>query len=412
MLKLNNSLLNFLVFFFPPVLFLRSAALNLYIVFLGLIFVYYFFTKIQSYDKKFKNIIYSFFIFYSYIIFISFFSIDQIAAFKSSVSQIRFFLFFLFFSTIIKLDENFFNKLIFFYKFILTLVSSDLIFQALSSDGENIIGIKSGGNNPQRFSGFFGDELIFGTFVFFLGIPVISQILSKFNTSTLIAKFLNFFFVIILSLAIILTGDRLTTIFYSLAITLIVCFIFDYKKIIYFFLLLVTFLFLVFLFNSNAQKRYLSTIAEIKNYNEFGYFRLFSSSFNIWQDNKLFGVGLKNYRVICNTNTKDQFTELPTLCSTHPHNNWLELLVETGIIGTTLFVTFIIKISLYLFSSKSIFNKKNNSYAGYAIGLLATLLFFLWPIKSSGSMFSTFFMSYVWFNLGLLFSLIKLKNAN
>jgi hypothetical protein len=287
-----------------------------------------------------------------------------------------------------------------------------LIFQALSSDGENIIGIISGGNNPQRFSGFFGDELIFGTFVFFLGIPVISQILSKFNTGTLIAKFLNFFFVIILSLAIILTGDRLTTIFYSLAITLIVCFIFDYKKIIYFFLLLVTFLFLVFLFNSNAQKRYLSTIAEIKNYNEFGYFRLFSSSFNIWQDNKLFGVGLKNYRVICNTNTKDQFTELPTLCSTHPHNNWLELLVETGIIGTTLFVTFIIKISLYLFSSKSIFNKKNNSYAGYAIGLLATLLFFLWPIKSSGSMFSTFFMSYVWFNLGLLFSLIKLKNAN
>lgn len=412
MLKLNNFLLNFLVFFFPPVLFLRSAALNLYIVFLGLIFVYYFFTKIQSYDKKFKNIIYSFFIFYSYIICISFFSIDQTAAFKSSISQIRFFLFFLFFSTIIKLDENFFNKLIFFYKLFLLFFSFDLIFQALSSDGLNTIGIKSGGNSPERFSSFFGDELIFGTFIFFLGIPVISQILSKFNTGTLITKLLNFFFLIILSLAIILTGDRLATIFFSLAITLIVCFIFDYKKIIYFLLFLLTFLFFVFLFNSNVQKRYLSTITEIKNYNEFGYFRLFSSSFNIWQDNKLFGVGLKNYRVICNTNTKDKFTELPILCSTHPHNNWLELLVETGIIGTILFVTFIIKISIYLFSSKSIFNKKNNSYAGYAIGLLVTLLFFLWPIKSSGSMFSTYFMSYVWFNLGLLFSLIKLKNAN
>jgi O-antigen ligase len=412
MLKLNNSKINLLLFFFPLALVLRSTVLNLYIVFLGLIFVYYFFTKIQSYDKKFKNIIYSFFIFYTYIICISFFSVDQTSAFKSSISQIRFFLFFLFFSTIVKLDENFFNKLILFYKFILIFFSIDLIFQALSSDGANIIGIKSGGNNPLRFSSFFGDELIFGTFIFFLGIPIISQILLKFNTGTLITKLLNFFFIFILSLAIVLTGDRLTTIFYSLAIILIVFFIFDYKKIIYFLIFLLTFLFFIFLFNSNAQKRYLSTITEIKNYNEFGYFRLFSSSFNIWQDNKLFGVGLKNYRVICNTNTKDQFTELPTLCSTHPHNNWLELLVETGIIGTALFIAFIINVALYLFSSKSIFTKKNNRYAGYALGLLATLLFFLWPIKSSGSMFTTFFMSYVWFNLGLLFSLLKFKNAN
>jgi O-antigen ligase len=412
MLKLNNSLLNFSLFFFPLVLFLRSAALNLYIVFLGLIFVYYFFTKFQSYDKKFKNIIYSFFIFYSYIICISFFSIDQTAAFKSSISQIRFFLFFLFFSTIIKLDENFFNKLILFYKFILTFFSSDLIFQALSSDGANIIGIKSGGNDPQRFSSFFGDELIFGTFIFFLGIPVISQILSKFNTSDQKTKFLNFFFIIILSLAIILTGDRLTTIFYFSAIVLISFVIFDYKKFLLLFLFLLSFFCFLFLTNSVVQKRYLQTITEIKNYKEFGYFRLFSSSFNIWQDNKLFGVGLKNYRIICNTNTKDQFTELPTLCSTHPHHNWLELLVETGIVGAVLFIAFTINIVLYLFSSKSIFSKKNNSYAGYALGLLVTLLFFLWPIKSSGSMFTTFFMSYVWFNLGLLFSLIKIKNAN
>jgi O-antigen ligase len=410
MLKSNNTKLNFLLFLFPAALLLRSATLNLYIVFLGSIFVYYSFKKIQSYDKKFKNIIYSFFVFYFYIIFISFFSVDQAAAFKSSVSQIRFFLFFLFFIMIIKLDESFFNKLIFFFKLILIIFSSDLIYQVWN-DGRNIIGVVPGGNDPRRFSSFFGDEIIAGTYLFFLAVPIISDILYKFNSNNFITKFVNFFFIIIVSSAITLTGDRLATIFYFFLIIIATFFFFNYKKIISFVLVLFTFLFFIFIFNSDVQNRYKETISEIKNPKQFGYFRLFSSSFNIWQNNKIFGVGLKNYRITCNVNTKDQFTDLPTLCSTHPHHNWLELLVETGIVGTILFLVFIMNIVKYVYSRKFIFNKKNNIYAGYAIGLLMTLVFFLWPIKSSGSMFSTFFMSYIWFNLGLLFSLLKVKNA-
>jgi O-antigen ligase len=412
MLKSNNININFLLYLFPVVLLLRSATLNLYIIFLGLIFVYYFFKKIQFYDKKFKNIVYSFFVFYFYIILISFFSVDQVAAFKASISQIRFFFFFLFFFVIIKIEKSFFNKLIFFFKFILIIFSLDLVYQALNHDYKNIIGIASGGNDPRRFSGFFGDELVAGTYIFFLAVPIISDILFKFSSNDFITKFVNVFFVIIVSSAITLTGDRLATIFYFLLITLVAFFIFNYKKIISFVLVLFTFLFFIFTFNTGIQERYKETIGEIKNYKQFGYFRLFSSSFNIWQNNKVFGVGLKNYRVTCNINTKDQFTDQSTLCSSHPHQNWLELLVETGIVGTILFLVFIINIAKYVYSRKSIFNKKNNIYAGYAIGLLMTLVFFLWPIKSSGSMFTTFFMSFVWFNLALLFSLLKHKNAS
>jgi O-antigen ligase len=410
MLKSNNTKLNFLLFLFPAALLLRSATLNLYIVFLGSVFVYYSFKKIQSYDKKLKNIIYSYFVFYFYIIFISFFSVDQAAAFKSSVSQIRFFLFFLFFIMIVKLDESFFNKLIFFFKLILIIFSSDIVYQVWN-DGRNIVGLVPGGNDPRRFSGFFGHEIIAGTYLFFLAVPIISDILYKFNSNNFITKFVNVFFIIIVSSAITLTGDRLATIFYFFLIIIATFFFFNYKKIISFVLVLFTFLFFIFIFNSDVQNRYKETISDIKNLKQFGYYRLFSSSFNIWQNNKIFGVGLKNYRITCNVNTKDQFTDLPTLCSTHPHHNWLELLVETGIVGTILFLVFIINIAKYVYSRKFIFNKKNNIYAGYAIGLLMTLVFFLWPIKSSGSMFASIFMSYIWFNLGLLFSLLKVKNA-
>ena len=412
MFKLNKFKINFLLYLFPLVILSRSLTLNLYIVFLGLVFLYYYFAKNETYDKEFKNIIYSFFVLYFYLLLLSFFSTDKFLSFKSSASQIRFFLFFLFFSTVLKWDENFLSKLIFFYKLILLIFSLDLIFQSLNANHYNSIGLISGGSDPKRFSGFFGDELIAGTFIYFLAIPVISQIFSKFNSDNLARKIINIFFITVVTIAIVVTGDRMASILYISSIILIVLFFFDYKKIIIFFAIMGIFLVTIFQFNSTVQTRYKETILEVKNYKEFGYFQLFSSSFSIWQNNKIFGIGLKNYRIVCDTKTQDKYTGKATLCSTHPHNNWLELLVETGLVGITFFVIFIVNIAKYIYLKRANFISKNYTYRGYVLGLLITLLFFLWPIKSSGSMFGTSFMTYVWFNLGILFSLIKSKNGN
>ena len=64
----------------------------------------------------------------------------------------------------------------------------------------------------------------------------------------------------------------------------------------------------------------------------------FSSATQIWQKNKYFGVGLKNFRYVCDEKKFDKFTQKKFLCSTHPHNLYLEILSETGLIDLYFFL--------------------------------------------------------------------------
>ncbi|MCI5078857.1 MAG: O-antigen ligase family protein [Pelagibacteraceae bacterium] len=368
-----------------------------------LLFYQYFSGKVKI-DYDIKKLIISFFIFYIYIISASFFAEHQTSALKSAVSQIRFFLFSLFIYFFINFNQKFFFNLIKFYQIILFLFSIDLIFQSIF--GYNVLNFKPSVDNPNRYSGLFSAELVAGTFLFFLSIPVVSHIIGNFKNFYLNEKIYNFFFMIVISLAIIQTGDRMATLMYLSSIFLIFLLELSLKKFLGLFL--VFFIFVVIIFNtfSNVQKRYTNLHNDLSDLKNFGYYRLFSSSINIWKENKFFGVGLKNYRKVCNTNVPDNHTNLPTLCSTHPHNSLLELLVETGLIGLILFKIFIISVINFIYQKKNLFREKN-FFKPYSIGLLITLFFFIWPIKSSGSMFTTFYMSFVWFNLGLLLCLLK-----
>ena len=62
------------------------------------------------------------------------------------------------------------------------------------------------------------------------------------------------------------------------------------------------------------------------------------TAYRMFLDNKFFGVGVKNYRNNCN-NEKYAAGKFP--CSTHPHNTYIQILAETGIIGF-LFLIFIL----------------------------------------------------------------------
>jgi O-antigen ligase len=80
-------------------------------------------------------------------------------------------------------------------------------------------------------------------------------------------------------------------------------------------------------------------------------------------------------------------------CDVHPHNFYVQLLAETGIIGfmflAGLFLYFIY-ISLkhffyYLF-------KKRKWFSDYQICLLSGLLITIWPITSNGNFYTNYLM--------------------
>ncbi len=126
----------------------------------------------------------------------------------------------------------------------------------------------------------------------------------------------------------------------------------------------------------------------------------------IWKDKPLIGTGLKNFRVVCDPKKINHITNDNYLCSTHPHNTYFELLVETGIIGFIIFLFFFITLVKNILVN---FSLVNHNFKGFFLGSFILFLMYMWPIKSSGSIFSTFNASFMWFNIGIICLILNNK---
>ena len=388
---------DWLIVFFPICLLLRSTITNVYIVFLGIVFVFNFFKK----KYLFKNIDFKwvkyFFIFYFYIVLRAFFAQNNLEALHSSISQIRFIFFSLFIYTCISSKKNFI-LILKIYLIILILVSFDGLVQFLT--GKDIFGYH-GMNNEMalRLSGPFGDELIIGSYLVFLSIPIISYLYFNYQNKGLLHKNLFIFFSFLIFLVVFLSGERMSFIILFFNYLIIFFIGSNFKKFI-FAITSMCLLVIVIYFNHNSvNKRINEFIYDISNFKNSGHGRLFFSAYSLWNENKIFGVGLKNYRIICDPSSFNQYTNQKEICSTHPHNFLAEILVETGVFGLFFLTLFLFNVLRFiLLNLKNIQNKEYNSII---YGSLFVVLIYIWPIRSSGSFFSTWNASFFWFNFGL-----------
>ena len=131
------------------------------------------------------------------------------------------------------------------------------------------------------------------------------------------------------------------------------------------------------------------------------------TAYKIWQDYKFFGIGLNNFKYVCDKENKyDKFHKFVP-CASHPHNFYIQALVETGVIGLILFISFIISIILTIL--------KSNQYKVYKIVFLISIIVIFWPIMSTGSFLKNWHMCIICFILGICVSDInrkKLKNIS
>ena len=186
-----------------------------------------------------------------------------------------------------------------------------------------------------------------------------------------------------------------------------VCFIFLFenknyiKKIIY--VILISLLITLFIGSSKEyQKRFIGQfiqpIVKMKNIekiiNSTMYGANFDRAIKIFESNKVFGVGIKNFRIE-SSNPKYKNKNLifnDTAATTHPHQIHLEILSETGLFGYSFFIIFILITVLNAFKN---FRKTENLY------ILSGLLYFIFslmPLIPSGSFFTTFGASLFWIN--------------
>ena len=135
-----------------------------------------------------------------------------------------------------------------------------------------------------------------------------------------------------------------------------------------------------------------------------GHGSLYKTSIYMWKTQPLFGYGLKGFRFKCweilaITNDKKYS------CGNHSHNYYLELLAETGIIGTFLIIAFFIIIIKNSFIYFHNIYKKNNLYFYLFLPIFLTFLVEIWPLKSTGSFFTTWNATFTWTIIGILYAM-------
>ena len=335
-----------------------------------------------------------------------------------SLLFLRYFFFYL--SIRLLVENNFLNFKVIFSFFSLTVlyVCIDVIIQFFY--GKNLFGYQS----PYEYknTGPFIDEAIAGGFIQRFSLYLFFALIAFTSIKKLNLKIytLSLLFILVIT-SIIFSGNRMPLILFVISIILIMLTNKTIKRFLFQIFILIFVISFVTINSNNKLNRYYKTFySQTENIVSYYVYKVtgigsktpfkktpnyiyeFDAGISTFKLNKYLGGGVKSFRFNC---PKRKITNRErTTCNMHPHNYYLEILTDLGLFG---FLIFTLMTTLVIFKSyRNLFNFKNK----YIFSpFFYVFLMEIFPLKSSGSFFTTNNAVIIFLSFGVVSS-FYLKN--
>ena len=415
MSKIYNLNLSELLFILLPLLLITGPFLpDLSISLITLIFLFNF--KTETHIKYFKNIYFYFFLIFNiWIITSSLFSSNAVESLQTSFFYFRFYVFSLAVWFILDAHEQVLKY--FFYSLLLAflILVIDGFFQYIH--GSNILGWPL--HPGPRISSFFKDELILGSYLSRFIVLIFGLILYYLKDKKIILYLLSFVVLVSAETLIFLSGERAAFFYINLSCIILILLLNKYNllRLLSYIISILFILFLVFLSPQSKDRIIDKTIKQTGIFTtekvlfSSEHEKIFRTGFEMFKKNKIFGIGANNFKNKCKSyenNNSDIYK-----CATHPHNTYIELLAETGLIGFLMIATIFIYLNICLLHHLylKIFKNHMVKLSNLEICIITGFYINLFPIIPTGSFFNNYLSIVYWLPVGI-FLWKRNKNFN
>jgi hypothetical protein len=401
----TSNIILTLAILLPIGLLLGTAVSETIVILLSIFFLIYSMSK-GNFDWV-KNKFFYLLIFLWFRLILNFiFAINQELALFRSFGFIKYVIYI--FAINHLLDKNKNKEILFtFLSFVVLLTTFDIYFEYINK--KNIFGFRS--SDPTRIASFLKGELKIAHFLIGFALVSIGYYFEKCRNKSYKFIIAGYIFLILLLISIFLTGERANSIRSFICIFIFAILVknnFKLKKLLI--ISIVISPIIIYFSSDRIRERfdiYLSTKYGnenfLKTFKESHHGAHYFTAFEIFKSYPIFGIGNKNFREECSNEkyNNKSYARISERCSTHPHQIYLELISEHGIIGSVI-ILFVIFYSI--FKSFIIYIKKKNFIHLGAILFVASTFI---PIIPSGSFFTSFDATIFWFNYGVMLSYNK-----
>lgn len=339
-------------------------------------------------------------VFWGYLLLVSAIAISPEESYSRALPFLRFVLFAAALQHWLLVDKTTLRRFLTSLALTVGFVLLDCLYQYVT--GVDVIGRTAQG--PSRLTGPFANDVV-GTFLAKVSLPLLGWWFVWSAARRHLSWSIGGVLALFIGLVILLSGERTALVSYAMGLGIIILAV----RAIRWPLLTIGLAGMIGLGaiianDDDLNERFVSvTTADFQDFWNNRYGIIFVRAIEAWEQAPITGVGLKNFRLTCETENFRHAGPVETWCFNHPHTPYLEVLSETGIIGLVLFL---LMIGLIL---KDIITGWRPSRPDFPLvaASAASLIMFLWPVMVSKSLFANWNAMLFWLAIGLAVAIAR-----